>query len=1030
MKTIKRALTVRDSVFDETKRDDTLDLSNLTDKNIDVKRFFDETFITEGMKLLFDTAFKRFRGQSDSGIIKLTQAMGGGKTHNMLALGLLATNLEYRSSILGGRYKSFDKEIRVVAYTGRESDLNFGIWGEIARQLGKEELFNEYYSPLKAPGQTAWINLLKSDTPTLIILDELPPYLEYTKTQTYGTGTLLDITTNALSNLFTALNKEELYNVCLVISDLKATYQTGTQVIQGIFSNLDNELNRSSINIEPVSANTDDLYNILKTRLFVKTPTDNEIDVIALGYQRAVKEAKEMNYTDEDPVGIAKGIRTSYPFHPSIRDLFARFKENPGFQQTRGFIRLTRIMLKNLFKDGGFANTRYLINAFDVDFNDSEMVTMIKSIKPELSNAISHDIASKGNSVAEKLDSVADNCDMQDLTKLFLISSLSTVTGALNGLTINEAIAYIATPNRNITNLKKGLEELKSRAWYLYFNKENRLYFRKVQNVNAQLNDEIRGFTYEQAKLHIAELLKDKFSPIQRDCYQEVMVFPSIEEIELKKNKITLILTEPNVSRKGLKDELIKFYSDSIYKNRVMFLTGQRVAMDNLIEITKEYKAIKNIIYRMESEDKVSNNDSELIQARDLEDKITVKLSSNIRESFITLYFPKKTGLVSKDFKMEFASNQFDAEKQIKDLLIDEMKFTKEIEPKKLKNVFEARVFTQQRMTWNHILERIATETAWQWHKPEAIEQLRDYCLKRDLWCEVGGYIYKEPPAQKTSVKVIERHRDSETNEVILRISPINGDAVHYEIDGDATTASMRVKNLENFKTKELKLTFLCVDSSGKNKTGDLYEWKKDVHIKHREFDRGGQRYIEFQATSDQVEIRYSTDGSNPKVNGGKYIEPFKIPEGASFIQALAVNEQKGVYSDLYQHKVKEQNFVVDKDKPLKLNKQLTPTSTSDTYKLLEELQDLGAKVKGVEIAIQERTSGAFMLLSLGGFEIEDTGSLIAETNELINRFFANKRYEVTATINSTSFKSGQLFEQWVAKNKLTIEDFKDSVRQ
>ncbi len=42
------------------------------------------------MNLLFDTAFKRFEGKSSSGIIKLTQAMGGGKTHNMLALGVLA----------------------------------------------------------------------------------------------------------------------------------------------------------------------------------------------------------------------------------------------------------------------------------------------------------------------------------------------------------------------------------------------------------------------------------------------------------------------------------------------------------------------------------------------------------------------------------------------------------------------------------------------------------------------------------------------------------------------------------------------------------------------------------------------------------------------------------------------------------------------------------------------------------------------------------------------------------------------------
>lgn len=64
MKTIRQACKVRDSVFDESKRDDTLDLANLIDGSIDTELFFAETYVTEGMKLLFDTAFKRFKGQS------------------------------------------------------------------------------------------------------------------------------------------------------------------------------------------------------------------------------------------------------------------------------------------------------------------------------------------------------------------------------------------------------------------------------------------------------------------------------------------------------------------------------------------------------------------------------------------------------------------------------------------------------------------------------------------------------------------------------------------------------------------------------------------------------------------------------------------------------------------------------------------------------------------------------------------------------------------------------------------------------
>ncbi|MDM8534016.1 DUF499 domain-containing protein [Clostridiaceae bacterium HSG29] len=1032
MKTIKQALKIRESVFDESKRDDTLDLANLIDNSINANRFFEETYITEGMKLLFETSFKRFSGQASNGLIKLTQAMGGGKTHNMVALGVMAQNPHIRETVLDGKYNSFKENVKVIAYTGRESDLEFGVWGEIAKQLGKENQFAPYYSPLKAPGQNAWIELLKSDKPTLILLDELPPYLEYCKTQAYGTGTLLDITTTALSNLFNALNKEELHNVCLIVSDLDATYQQGSQVIRGIFDNLSNEINRSSTNIEPVSANTDDLYNILRKRLFTKTAKQSEIDEIALAYQASVKEAKEMRYTDENPTEIAKGIRSSYPFHPSIRDLFARFKENPGFQQTRGFIRLTRVMVKGLFKDNGLASERYLINPYDIDLNDSEMVTIIKNIKPELSNAISHDIASEGKSVSELLDITTKSTDMQDVTKLILMASLAKVTGSVVGLTLNEVIAYIATPGRDITNINKGLEDLKIRAWYLYFDRDNRLFFRKVQNVNAQLNDEIRGFTYDQAKLHIRELLKEQFKPSVSDCYQDVMVFPSIEEIDLKKNKISLILTEPNKNSNGLHEDLLKFYDDATYKNRVMFLTGQRVAMDNLIEITKSYKAIENIIYRMEHEDKVEARDSELIQAKDIHDKISVKLFSNIREAFITLHFPIKKGLVSEDFKMSFEANHFNAEKQIKDVLLEAMKFTNDIEPSKIKNKFETRIFTQQRMTWNHITDRVATETSWQWHLPKALDDLKTDCIRKGLWIESGGYIDKEPPAPTTSVNVIETHRDNETGEVTLKIVGTNGDTVYYEIDDDATTASAQVKDLTSFKTQELKLSFLCVDSSGTNGTGEQLKWTNKVTIKYKPFDEDGNKYIELKATSPDVKIIYTTDGSNPANGGGTYLEPFEIPVGAKYVQAIAVNEEKGIYSEKFQYEVKDDKFEIDKKTPVKMFEPLMPTSTSETYKILDGLKAVDTIIKGVDITVSEKggSNNGFMVLSFGDITINNIDELINQLNQLTDKFFVDKKYEVTATINNVIFNTGQSFEQWISNQKSTVDAYKNKITQ
>ena len=1033
MKTLFEACKPRESVFDETKRDDTLDLSNLLDGSIDGKHFFEETFITEGMELLFDTAFKRFEGKASSGLVKLTQAMGGGKTHNMVALGVLAKNKEIRKSILNGKYANVDSDIRVVAYTGRESYLEFGIWGEIAEQLGKKELFNTFYTPLMAPGQSAWINLLKSDTPTLILLDELPPYLQNAKTIPVGTGTVADITTTALANLFNAVGKAELHNVCIVVSDLQATYEEGSQLLQKSFKELENEIERSAINIEPVGANTDDLYNILRTRLFEKVGKKEDIDKIAMEYRRAVVEARQMGYTNYSPEEIVKGIYTSYPFHPSIRDLFARFKENPGFQQTRGFIRLTRMMVRDLYSGDIKAKNRYLINAFDMNLNDKELMPMVKSIKPRLSNAISHDIANQGMSVAEIMDEQAKSTDMEDLSKLILVSSLANVTNAIIGLSIQELIGYMAEPGRDITRLKSALEEYKVKAWYLYTDKNERLFFKDIKNVNAELLDLVNTYSYEVAKQKIKDILKDKFRPKLSDCYQEVLVFPSIEEIELKKDKITLILTEPYPGNKGLNPDIEKFFEDTTYKNRVMFLSGQRSSMEGLINIAKQYKAMETIIYRMNNEEKLPENDPQYQQALDLFDKVNLQLLQATRETFVTLHYPKRRGLTNDDFEMKFNENNYDVEDQIRDLLIKVMKFTKQTDTEEFRGMFEDRIFTQRQMTWNNLKERVATITAWPWHNPRALEDLRDDMLRKGIWIETGGYLDKEPPAPETSVFVREIGEDKNTGEVTLKIQPHNGDRVHYEINGDATEASMVVEDIHNFKTKELKLSFLCVDSTGKNTTGPVEYWTRKINLQHKIYDKDGKSNVELKATSPNVTIRYTTDGSNPKESGGVYEESFIIPEGTKFIQAIAFNESLGVYSDVMQIEVKEKKFEIDKEKPVHLIEPIVSNNTTETFNVIEKLSKYDLSVSGVTIGITEKGSGSntgFIELTMGDFDIKKPENLVEELKGLIDKFFDDKSFETHITINKVIFDSGQVFEEWVSDNKEIIEQYKNKIVQ
>lgn len=134
MKTLKQLCTPRETVFDPTKRDTVLNLTHLIDGRIKASSFFDENYVTDGMRILLTEAFRRLQGKSERGVFKLTQAMGGGKTHNLISLGLLAEHPELRAKVLEGLPTAKQLgPVKVIGFSGRETDVPHGIWGEIAK---------------------------------------------------------------------------------------------------------------------------------------------------------------------------------------------------------------------------------------------------------------------------------------------------------------------------------------------------------------------------------------------------------------------------------------------------------------------------------------------------------------------------------------------------------------------------------------------------------------------------------------------------------------------------------------------------------------------------------------------------------------------------------------------------------------------------------------------------------------------------------------------------------------------------------
>jgi len=484
--------TPRPSVFAADRRATVLNLDTFLKGLVNGPEFFEENFFTNGMLTLVDRAFRHLGGSgAGSSVFLLSQAMGGGKTHSMVALGLLARDPSLRKKILGEKDPSPKLgQSRVVGFNGRNTDAPGGIWGSIADQLGKGEQFARYVSPLlSAPGPEAWKQLLGGD-PLVLFLDELPPYLEYAVAVPVGNADLGVVTTTALANLFVAV--AEMDNVCLVLSDLAGTnFSIGQANLQAAFSRavqgITSESRRIAVPITPVNPNGDELYHILRKRLFAQVAPDEEIQNVATAYREALLEAARMNLTSTSPEALYTRVIDAYPFHPDLRELVGKFKENEGFQQTRGVIRLMQMVVSDLWKSDKSARID-LIHPYDLDLNLDEIASEVRTINPSLSEAIAHDVAHSGDAEVEQIDLANGNSDASDAARLVLVASLSTTPGAIHGLREYQLVDCLQRPGRDLSTFKANvLDKLATRAWYLHNSADGRLFFKNQQNLAAKL---------------------------------------------------------------------------------------------------------------------------------------------------------------------------------------------------------------------------------------------------------------------------------------------------------------------------------------------------------------------------------------------------------------------------------------------------------------------------------------------------------------------------------------------------------------
>jgi len=873
------------------------DLPRLTES--EAREFLDSNVLTSGMEMLLSQAFARMAGTgSASGIYKLSESMGGGKTQSMIVSGILA-RFPHLASMVSFRDPLPVAHPDVVAtFTGRATDKK--VWVSLGDALGVK------FPTDRAPSEEEWRDALKGRQ-ALILLDELAFYLVHAASQgskEEGTraATLAGI---ALTTLFGAVRDyKECRQAVIVIADLQKDWEQGSEelarilksndMLSSALKSVDNEMSKGAQSIAPVDNTKDELYAILRRRLFQKTnATQEDIEAIASGYAAELDKAKTI--IDRPTIKIREEILVSWPFHFSTKHLIASFNDNPGFQKTRDVIRLMATIVRSLWSKGeSVVGGHYLLSLETADMNDAKVSSRFIEIKRSLQEALQTDIANSGTSHAESLNAETDNL-AGSCARWIFAASLAEIHP--RGLTDAELAEYLLAPRQSIHGLRDALKKLYDTCWYIEQTKSGRYFFHRHKNLNAQVNSYTNVCTATDRDAMIEEKLKEMFDPRDKRCYQKLAVLPSLDKVQLERDRTTLFILKPDTDFQA-------FFTGEKYKNRLAIITAvDQTGIFNVNKKADRLWAISQVLGDLTPDDGQYSKAKEALAEYQTELFIAVKavfnklyypLIDDEQETALTAtplldsYIDEKTGNRIQ-YRNDVASK---GEFVVEATLRDQSKFqvfaptagddkVKVYQP--LRNRIETFLFPAiNRTTWEQIKEGAACRGHMLWVEPGTMDRMREALLTAGAGREEAGQLLK-PPFEEITGIAIEYARDRETGMITTTdIKLAHADQLMVREDG----GEYRTHSPDSpLSTDAMVIEFKALDSKGKNKEGKAYRIENSIDLFHDFMDSPtpGNKVVKVKVVPASSQVLFTIDGSNPANQGKPYVPPgIDAPEGTT----------------------------------------------------------------------------------------------------------------------------------------------------
>lgn len=549
---------------------------------VEPARFFERTFLTDGLRTLLTMTARRIGGDENAqAIINLQTTFGGGKTHSMLAAwhlftGHSATELPQSVQDLLGEElaATLERPVRRVAIVGNEiapgqsvtkpdGTVVRTIWGELAWQLGGAQGYGVVADADRTgtnPGE-ALRELIALYSPALILIDEWVAYAR----GLYGRDDLpagtFDTQFTFAQQLTAAVQSVPgaLLLVSIPASDVRfeeqdpgsaSDLEIGGANGRAALQRLQHVVSRVAHNWTPASSG--ESFEIVRRRLFQEPDAEGRrrIDATVRRFAEYYRAQTGELPPETRQVEYETRLRAAYPIHPELFDrLYGDWSALERFQRTRGVLRMMSAVVHSLYSAGDDAP---LIMPGSMPLSDPSVRDEVTAYLDDAWRSIIETDVDGENASPLLVDRERPLFGRRALTRriaraLFL-GSAATLDSGHKGIERQRLFLGVAMPGDTIGNFGSALQMLADRATYLY-SEGTRYWYDRQPSVNRMVADRAQALDIEDVYAKAIVLLRATTG--QAPEFGTVIVAPAATSDVPEADQTRLVVLHPRFRLTG-----------------------------------------------------------------------------------------------------------------------------------------------------------------------------------------------------------------------------------------------------------------------------------------------------------------------------------------------------------------------------------------------------------------------------------------------------------------------------------------------